>query len=166
MRVRLMMVWAGLSGFGVACDLPPYVPPYEAPEVVADVDVVNETAPDTSSCAIQPTLSDINAKYFQFSCVFGGCHESGSAKGGLNLESSNLHAQLVNVGASDSKASARGKLLVVPGDPDASFLVQKLAGTMGRDEGNLMPDGTEEPIDPACRIAMLRQWISDGALDN
>jgi hypothetical protein len=148
----------------VACDDPPYIPKYVEPEVT---DTSAETSGDTTpGCSILPTLSDLDAKYFSFSCVFGGCHEASSAEGGLNLEAADLHGQLVNVPAHDENAGPRGKIRVVPGDPEASFLVQKLEGRQARDEGNIMPDGTDEPIDPNCRIKMLRQWISDGALDN
>lgn len=148
-----------------ACDQPPYIPPKAENDTATPTDTVgSETV--TPTCFIQPTLSDIKAKYFSASCTFGGCHDSSSAEGDLDLEGAGTHARLVNVAASDSRAGPRGKIRVVPFDPDNSFLVQKLEGTMARDEGNLMPDGADEPIDPACRIAMVRQWITDGALDN
>lgn len=150
-----------------ACDEPPYIPPKAEPDTTVvdpDTDTVQETV--NPSCTIQPTLSDLNDKYFSKACTFGGCHDSSSVEGGLNLEANNLHAELVNVAAADGKAGPRGKLRVVPGDPDNSFFLQKLEGTMARDEGNLMPDGADEPIDPNCRIAMVRKWITDGALDN
>lgn len=155
------------GGLLAACDAPPYIPPKVEPDttiVDPDSDTVQETV--NPNCTIQPTLSDLNDKYFSKACTFGGCHESGSAEGGLNLEAASLHAELVNVAAADSKAGPRGKLRVVPSDPNNSFFLQKLEGTMARDEGNLMPDGADEPIDPTCRIAMVRKWITDGALDN
>ena len=154
------------------CDLPPYIPPLEEPDTaVNDVDDTGDVTVDgetgeTSGCSIQPKLSELNKRYFKFSCVFGGCHETASQEGGLDMGATGLHARLVNVAAHDEKAGPRGKVLVVPGDPDNSFLLQKLEGTMARDEGNLMPDGADEPLDPTCRIAMVRQWIADGALDN
>ena len=163
-RVTLVTIGALLV---LACDEPPYIPAREDAEVTVDTitetDGVDETTP---GCGIQPKLSDLKAKYFAFSCVFGGCHEAAAQEGGLNLEAADLHAELVDVPAADEKAGPRGKLRIVPGDPDASFMVQKLEGTQARDEGNIMPDGTDEPIDPECRIKMLRQWIQDGALNN
>ncbi len=164
-KVALTLVGLGLV-LAAGCDLPPYIPPYEAPDT-AQPDTAGDTTGDSNNgCNIQPTLSDLNAEYFSLSCVFGGCHEAASAEGGLDMEAADLRAELVNVAASDDKAGPRGKLRVVPGNPDASFLVQKLEGTQARDEGNIMPDGTDEPIDPNCRIKMVRKWISDGALDN
>jgi len=157
---------AGLLLFA-ACDAPPYIPPKEEVDtfVTPDGDTSNDSD-TTVTCGIEPKLSSISAKYFQMSCVFGGCHEAASQEGNLNLDAANLHAVLVNVAAADKKAGPRGKLRVVPGNPDASFLVQKLEGKQARDEGGIMPDGADEPIDPECRIKMVRQWILDGALDN
>jgi hypothetical protein len=151
-----------------ACDQPPYIPPAEETDTAQPDTAQPDTDGETvlPNCNIEPKLSDINAKYFSQACTFGGCHESDSQEGDLNLEAPSLHAVLVNVPAADSKAGPRGKIRVVPGDPVNSFLVQKLEGTMARDEGNIMPDGADEPIDPACRIRMVRQWITDGALDN
>lgn len=154
--------------FVLGCDEPPYIPDKEVEDTTTTTETTDdaETVQETSGCNIQPTLSDLEAKYFAFSCIFGGCHEASAQEGGLNLEAEDLHGELVNVPAADEKAGPRGKLRVVPGDPDASFLVQKLEGKQARDEGNMMPDGTDEPIDPECRIKMVRQWILDGALDN
>jgi hypothetical protein len=148
--------------FVIACDLPPYIPPKEEPDTAQpDTDTS-----ETTGCNIAPTLSDLNAKYFSLSCVFGGCHETRSQEGDLDMETADLHGQLVNVPAADPRAGPRGKIRVIPGNPDDSFFVQKLEGRQARDEGNIMPDGTDEPIDPQCRIRMIRQWITDGALDN
>lgn len=154
--------------FIAGCDAPPYIPPKEEADtlVTTDGDTAVDGTDTTPNCDIEPKLSSISAKYFQLSCVFGGCHEAASQEGDLNLDAASLHSVFVNVPAADKKAGPRGKLRVVPGDPDASFLVQKLEGTQARDEGGIMPDGTDEPIDPECRIKMVRQWILDGALDN
>lgn len=143
-----------------ACDQPPYIPPKETDDDTSGTDTV------TPSCEVEATLSSLKAKYFKGSCVFSGCHDKRSAEGGIDFTVEGLHAVLVGVPAEDEKAGPRGKLRVVAGDPDASFMVQKVEGTMGKDEGDWMPQGTDEPIDPECRIKMLRQWISDGALDN
>ena len=126
---------------------------------------ISATGDATRGCSVRPTLTDLSEKYFSFSCAFGGCHDERAA-GGLNLLRGGLHARLVGIAASNENAQARGKLRVVPGDPDASFLVQKLEGTQARDEGKIQPDGADQPIDPNCRIKMLRQWISDSAPDN
>jgi len=49
---------------------------------------------------------------------------------------------------------------VVPGDPDASFLIQKLQGADGL-LGERMPDGG--PYLSTATVNVIRQWIQDGA---
>lgn len=126
-----------------------------------------DSAPDDEEpCDIQPTLSSLKSDYFAKGCTFSGCHDSKTAEAGLDLQSDGLHARLVDIAVSDENAGPRGKLYVVAGDPDASFLLQKVEGTQAADEGALMPDGAEEPISPQCRIAKLREWIANGAKDD
>src|SRR5207245_11599590 len=50
---------------------------------------------------------------------------------------------------------------VVPGDPDASVLIQKLQGADGL-LGDRMPDGG--PYLTTATINVIRQWIQDRAL--
>lgn len=52
-----------------------------------------------------------------------------------------------------------GETLVIPGDPDGSFLQKKLEGTHG-DHGARMPLGAPLPAD---QIATVRDWIAAGA---
>jgi len=155
---RSALVAAAVMIGVAACDQPPYIPP-----LITETDTGND---GTTTCTVEPTLSSLKANYFEGSCVFSGCHDNRDKEGGLDLESAGVHAQLVNVAAEDKKAGPRGKIRVVPGDPDNSFMLQKVLGTQARDEGAMMPDGTDEVIDPECRVKMLKQWIVDGALDN
>lgn len=123
---------------------------------------------DPDACSVEPTLSSIHAEAFVPGCVFdSGCHNQQDMEGDLDLESvAGLHARLVGALAADENARGRGKVLVVAGDPDNSFLLQKLEGRHASDEGELMPDGADEPIDSECRIAQIRAWIAAGAPDN
>ena len=123
-----------------------------------------------AACGIEPTMASLEQHYFARSCTFSSCHgvmdESGEAKPAASapwLVSGQAHQALVGVIASDPTAAAAGKMLVVPGDPDASYLVQKLEGP-APGEGALMPLGQTEPLDPDCAIAALRAWIEAGAL--
>jgi hypothetical protein len=159
----------------VACDDAPALPPADTSAPDTSVQQDTATAEDTQtadsdgpdpSCTVEPTLSSLKANYFATSCSFSGCHGSRGASADLDLASDGLHARLIEVAADDGNARGRGKKLVVAGDPDASFLYQKVSGTHQRDEGFLMPDGADAPVDPGCRIFMLRKWIADGALDN
>jgi hypothetical protein len=64
------------------------------------------------------------------------------------------------------KAKFRSDLqLVEPGDPDGSFLVQKLEATVASsDVGSPMPYGYPHLSSP--EVELLRQWIVDGAPNN
>jgi hypothetical protein len=167
----------------VACDAPPPLPPAPgdatASDDVADVVPLEDASGDTAQgadntveedaadpdCALTPTLSSLATGYFATGCAFSGCHGAGPA-GGLDLRADGLHARLVGVLAVEADAARRGKRLVVAGDPAASFLLQKVDGTHGADEGDLMPLGVDSPVSPGCRVHMLRAWIAEGAQDN
>lgn len=100
------------------------------------------------------TLARVQAEVFDASCAFSTCHGAASPAGGLDLRPENAHAALVNVPAST------GDVLVVPGDPDASYLVAKV--TPGAEiEGEPMPVGQDGLDDE--RLELLRGWIADGA---
>ncbi|MFO0747269.1 MAG: hypothetical protein U1F43_16625 [Myxococcota bacterium] len=150
------LLWGLVPALLGACDDPPALPG-------ADV-VGNDTV--TPTCTVEATLSSLKANYFATSCAFSACHDKRSAEGDLDLSASDLHAQLVGVPAVQEAAFAAGKLRVVAGNPDASFMVQKVEGTMAIDEGTWMPDGTDEVVDPDCRVKRLKEWIAAGALDN
>ena len=77
---------------------------------------------------------------------------------GLDLSDADASfASLVNV----MSAQSMGATLVIPGDPDNSYLVQKLEGSAA--VGSVMPPPPRTTLAPAT-IAEIRQWISDGAL--
>lgn len=88
------------------------------------------------------------------------CHNDPNAafNGSLSLQT-NAYGNLVNVAA----AGKAGAVRVVPGNPDASYLVQKLEGTAGI-AGGRMPLGG--PFLSASQIAVVREWIAAGALNN
>jgi len=107
-------------------------------------------------------LSSLEENYFQKSCALSAsCHSGGQPAGGLDLSIGNSYDALVNVPG----VFAPQKMLVVPGDPDNSFLVQKVEAPEPG-EGTLMPLGATEPMDPDCRIKALRDWIAAGAENN
>lgn len=106
--------------------------------------------------AAPATLSEIEAEIFVKSCTFSACHKGAAPAGGLGLEGS-THAKLVDVAAVGTKAT-----LVVPGDPDASYLLEKLTATMPA-AGDPMPPGA--PLSSE-KIEMIRGWIEAGAADD
>lgn len=116
--------------------------------------------PATSTATIQPTYDDIAAKVFASSCSTRSCHGPEGARGNLVLTPDKAYDQLVNVPADNDTAKAKGKKRVVPGDPDNSFLLQKLTGPASG-EGDPMPQ-VGARLDPTV-IAAIRTWIANGA---
>jgi methionine-rich copper-binding protein CopC len=91
-----------------------------------------------------------------FTPICSVCHVGASAPQGLRLDASNSYQLLVGVPSTE----VPGILRVKPGDPTHSYIIQKLQGTAA--VGAQMPFG-EAPL-PASTIAVIAQWISDGAL--
>ena len=60
-----------------------------------------------------------------FTPVCSVCHAGANAPQGLRLDAGNSFALLVNV----ASAEVPGTLRVNPGNPDASYIVQKIEGT-------------------------------------
>jgi len=107
------------------------------------------------------TLPSIQAKVFSIYCV--GCHTDGTAPFGLRLDPEFSAGDLINVVSPRDPDPMHPTLIrVVPGDPDASFLIQKLEGTQAPELGGRMPDGG--PYLSTSTINVIRQWIQDGAL--
>jgi hypothetical protein len=73
----------------------------------------------------------------------------------LNLEAANSYANLVGI----DSAQQPGTQLVNPGNPNASYLITKLEGV----SATVMPPSGAIP---QADIDMVRQWITDGAMDD
>ena len=104
------------------------------------------------------TLTLLKTQIFTPTCASSGCHGGASPQQGMNLSASQIFSNIVNV----SSAEVPSLMRVKPGDPDNSYLVQKVEGTAS--VGSRMPFG--QPALTVAEIDMIRQWISDGALDN
>ena len=74
---------------------------------------------------LEASFSSIQANVFTPTCATAGCHQGAGAPQGLRLEDAVSYAMLVNVASSEDP----GVLRVAPGNPDASYLVQKIEGT-------------------------------------
>ena len=105
---------------------------------------------------LQPTLASIQDNVFTVACATSGCHAGVSANFGLRLDPGFSYGTLINVPSPRDANLIR----VVPGNPDASFLIQKLNGSQTL--GERMPDGG--PYLTTETVAVIRQWIADGAL--
>jgi hypothetical protein len=91
-----------------------------------------------------------------FTPICTACHIGAGAPAGLRLDAGNSYALLVNV----ASAEVPGTLRVNPGNPNASYLVQKIEGTAA--VGVRMP-ANGPPYLPQDRIDLVRRWISAGA---
>lgn len=116
-------------------------------------------------CGEDPaTLTRVETEVFSFSCTFSACHNGPAPKAGLSLVAP-THAKLVGVLSTEKPTHA----LIAPGDPDASFLLDKLLGRelptapQGDQPWVQMPPGLPLEDD---RIDLVRRWIAAGALDD
>src|SRR5262249_3386172 len=100
--------------------------------------------------------SSIQANVFTPFCE--QCHSGAGAPHGLRLDAANSYALLVGVPSGEDA----GLLRVKPGDPGNSYLIRKLEGTAS--SGERMPAGL--PPLPQADIDMIRQWITNGALQD
>jgi uncharacterized protein involved in high-affinity Fe2+ transport len=111
----------------------------------------------TTPVVVGPTLDEIQAAVFTPTCATSNCHNGANPSGGLDLRDADTSfAQLVDVPSDDDPMIFR----VAPGDPDNSYLVQKIEGTAA--QGQQMPPGGAAPLSQA-EIDAIRQWITDGA---
>ena len=124
------------------------------------------------ACSGPATLTDVQTDVFDRSCGFSSCHGSTAGAGELDLTAGHAHASLVGVvpaGVDNTDpdlpagVDVSGEILVIPGDPDNSYLMKKLAGADGIN-GAAMPEGSP-PIDPKL-VDEIASWIEAGAADD
>lgn len=115
--------------------------------------------PDKPPPQRDPTWSqDIEPVLSSSTCASAACHGGTSPSLSLLLAAGAGYHELVDVPSKQDKTLK----LIVPGDPDNSYLVIKLEGRNKR--GDPMPNsGT--PLSPTL-LAALRQWIALGAPEN
>lgn len=102
---------------------------------------------------LQPTFMSIQANVFTPMCT--GCHAGAAAPAGLRLDATSSYALLVGVSSAEVSSLQR----VQPGQPDNSYLIQKLQGSAA--VGARMPFGG--PYLDDATISVIREWIANGA---
>ena len=117
------------------------------------------------TCVCDPTpvsyATDI-APRFATGCG-PGCHvysNAASGSSGLNLALVHSYKDLVGVTAEQCRD---GRVRVVPGDPAASYLMQKMLGQQMCGDGVRMPKGRQAWS--VTDMAMVGRWICQGALN-
>jgi hypothetical protein len=109
--------------------------------------------------SIQQNILNMPDSAGRLACT--SCHNPQLAviNGGLNLVGPAAYGALVNARSTGQPAAIR----VVPGDPAASYLVQKLEGAPGI-AGVRMP--FTPPYLTTGQITVIRRWIELGAANN
>lgn len=128
-------------------DAPTDAPLHEENEIEIEIRVTPALVSFASQ--IQPIFTN--------SCVNAGCHPGGGAP--FSLRAGESYAQLVNQNA--TVGPCQGQRRVIPADPANSVLVKRVEGSTC---GNRMPLGGSQL--PAASIQLIRDWISQGALNN
>jgi hypothetical protein len=91
-------------------------------------------------------------------CANGYCHGGGVSGFSVSTKQ-DAYTSLVDA---EGSADCGGEIRVVPGDPDASLLVQKITDPSC---GDRMPKDNEDSLSPET-VARIRAWISAGAMDD
>nr|WP_244623210.1 CHRD domain-containing protein [Shewanella salipaludis] len=132
--------------------------------IVLDGDADNNAGGDfvstftVSTPAVIVTLTSLQTEIFTPSCALSGCHAGASPQQGMNLSAGQTYSNIVGVMSNEVNSLNR----VTAGDPDNSYLVQKVEGTAS--VGGRMPLGG--PALSNEQIQKIRQWIIDGAKDD
>jgi hypothetical protein len=106
------------------------------------------------------TFDRLQTDIFNPNCLSGGCHNSQSQAGGLDLSPGISYGQLVNVVPDNPVARSDGMVRVAPFNPGNSFLMAKLFPTQPG-EGTRMPQGMS-PLSQT-DIEAIEAWILEGA---
>ena len=113
---------------------------------------------------LEPTFASIQTDIFQSTDSLGRmpctqCHTSTgkNPSGGFDLNPDVAYANLVNAAVREKAGAIR----VIPGDPDNSYLVQKLEGAASI-TGRRMPFNGP-PYLTEGQIKIIRRWIQIGA---
>ena len=144
-----------------------------APMYVPPSDPVPDDPSNAPDCVEPPadavydgpvTVEALRTQIFRPGCTFSACHATSTSAGGLDLSGEDVAEVLrthVPTGNTDLK-------LVEPGDPDASWLYQRVSTCNPVDADGApvthMPLNAPRLLAPEA-IALLRDWIAAGALD-
>jgi hypothetical protein len=113
---------------------------------------------------LEPTFSSIQQNIFSSGDSSGrpactNCHNTARPAAGLDLSPGVSYNNLVNFASRERPTLMR----VLPGDPEASYLIHKIEGRAGI-VGGRMPLGG--PYLAEGQILVIRRWIETGAPNN
>ena len=140
----------------------------QGPLGVRDDDKLSMTclpAPGADACAdVTSTFDQIQQQIFTPGCSRQTCHNAAQTDHTLSLAPGESYASLVGVQPDDSLANGQGKLRVDPGNPDGSYLLDKLRGDLEPSQGLRMPRQLAKL--PKKKIRLIEAWIEAGAPEN
>ena len=118
---------------------------------------------------LEPTFASIQAEIFEKTDSAGrnactNCHSSTgrTPSGGLNLNHDVAYDQLVNAPV----RALAGAIRVLPGNPEGSYLIQKLVASPTMTiSGRRMPNNGPPYLEEG-QILIIRRWIAIGAPRN
>jgi hypothetical protein len=116
----------------------------------------NGNPPTAEATPLEPTFASIQQNIFTPICT--ECHTGATAPVGMRLDADVSYAMIVNVPSGEVPGLRR----IRPGDPDASYLLQKIEGRAA--VGGRMPLN-RTPLSQDM-ITVVRQWITLGAPRN
>jgi mono/diheme cytochrome c family protein len=122
----------------------------------------SSSSPTTPTTPAGPSFAtQIQAQILTPACTLCHTDEGRTPASGLNLKATAIsYSNLVGV-ASVGKA---GATRVIPGNPSGSYLVQKLEGAP--DIVGLRMPRNGPPFLSDAQVALIRQWIQNGAPNN
>jgi len=147
--LRPVLVVLTLAGATAGCDVQSF------DDAAAAFGGTNPPPPPGSG--FNAVFSAIQGNVFTPNCATANCHSGANPPASLNLEAASSYAMLVGIASVGDSGFQR----VNPGNPALSYLIQKLEGTASN-SGQMPPAGA---LDQSV-IDTIRQWISDGALDD
>jgi hypothetical protein len=119
-------------------------------------------ADGTTPCdGLASTFEQIQRQIFTATCAVPTCHSVAQGEHDMSLAAGEAYASLVGVTPKNAAAAAAGKLRVDPGNPDNSFILDKLHGTLTAGEGARMPLD-RDPL-RSLNIQLIEEWIAAGA---
>ncbi len=115
---------------------------------------------DDKSLELTADFESINNDLFSKTCATSGCHSGESPIAGLDLSLNASYLSLLGPNLTGAVGEASGQVLVVPDEPDSSYLITKLESD---DPDVRMPKGGSAISQK--NIDAIRLWISNGAFE-
>lgn len=137
-------------------------PPTASPSPTVAPAATHTEPPPPTSTPVLSTFERVQVQVFDISCSSESCHSTVGRAGNLVLQEGHSWDALVEVAPANVFAPRYGRdMLVMPGEPERSFLLAKLTNSLAAGEGAAMPNHAA-PL-AADTIEIIRAWILAGA---